>query len=145
MTYAGYIKKEGDIHYFWSFVEDRRTVQEYSGPQAIFIHKFNGLKASAALLLVEQFLVKDVTIIDPGKDIHTYSELRKRVQAYTGWGHDNQEHSPESVIDNAIRVKKDFIDKMINMLSVNHPERKELIFLAHGIEVLYKEHKEFTL
>ena len=145
MTYAGYIKKEDDTHYYWSFVEDRRSVMSFDGNQGVFINKFNQIKASAALLLVEQFLVKDVVIIDPGKDIHSYSELRKRVQAYTGWGHDNQEHSPESVIDNAIRVKKDFMDKMINMLSVEHPDRKELIFLAHGIEILYKEHKEFKL
>jgi hypothetical protein len=145
MTYAGYIKREGDTHFFWSFVEDRRTVQTYSGYDGVFIHRFNGIKASAALLLVDQFLVKDVVIIDRGKDIHSYSELRKRVQAYVSWGHANREHSPESVIDNAIRVKQDFIDKMINMISPEHAERKELIFLAHGIEILYKEHKEFKL
>ena len=145
MTYAGYIKREDDTHYYYSFVEDRLTVQTFSGNQKLFVHKFNGLKASAALLLVDQFLIKDIVITDAGKDIISYKELRKRVQAYVSWGHDNREHSPESVIDNAIRVKKDFIDKMINMISPAHPERKELIFLAHGIETLYHEHVNFKL
>jgi len=45
MTYAGYVKREGDTHYFYSFVEDRLSVQTYSGPDGVFIKKFNDIKA----------------------------------------------------------------------------------------------------
>jgi len=145
MTYAGYIKREDDTHYFYSFVEDRLTVQTYSGPDGVFLKKFNDIKASAALLLVEQFLVIDVTLSDPGKDVQSYKELRKRCQDYIKWGHDNRDHSPESVIQNSEVARKNYMSKMIGMISPEHQIRKELIFLAHGIERLYQEHLEFKL
>ena len=145
MTYASYIKREGDTHYFYSFVEDRLTVQSFSGPDGVFLKKFNDIKASVALLLVEQFLVKDVTLMDSGKNTHSYKELRKRCQDFITWGFENKDQLPESVIQNAEVIRSRYISKMISMVSPAHPDRKELIFLAHGIESLYKEHLEFKL
>lgn len=145
MTYASYIKREGDIHYFYSFVEDRLTVQSYSGHDGVFIKKFNDVKASAAILLVEQFLVKDVVLEDKGKDVFSYVELRKRAQDFIKWAFENKDHSPESVIQTAEVCRKKFLSKMINMISPAHPDRKELIFLAYAIQQLYKEHLDFKL
>ena len=145
MTYAGFIKREEDTFYFYSFVEDRMSVQTYTGPEGYFLKKFNDLKASAAILLVEQFLVKDVTLLDKRKETFAYKELRKRAQDYVKWSFENKDHSPESVIQNAEVCRKNFLSKMINIIDPEHPQRKELIFLAHGIERLYKDHLEFKL
>lgn len=137
MTFVGYIGLINDRYMVYSFVENKWSVSEFDS-EGLCHQKMKEMKATAMIILFEQFLVKDITIQDSGKSVVSYKELRKRLQDYVTWGLDNQDKVPEQVIINGFKMRK-IMNQMINMISLQNPMRRDLIFLQWNVTKLYEE------
>jgi len=137
MTFVGYIEEENGIHYVYSFVEHKWSVSEFSS-SGLAKQKMIEMKATAMIILFEQFLVTDITIEDVGKNVVSYRELRKRLQDYVVWGLDNQGVSPQKVVENGFKMKAVML-QMIKMISQKHTDRGKLKFLYFNVTKLYEE------
>jgi hypothetical protein len=135
MKTVGYIKKEGDLHYFYSFTEGVITVQSCKG-DGLCKKKMVDMKASSMLILFEGFLALDSELIDRGKDVHIYQEKIDKISAFIEWGHANYDTAPASIVDNAFIMTK-YMRNMLKLISDEHPMKKDLIFLEHCVIQTY--------
>jgi hypothetical protein len=136
MNTVGFIRKDGETSYFYIRIGQKLRVIEHSGPDMYVRKLMVDNKASSILILFETFLQLDKEIVDRGKGVQVYEELAKRIQAYIEWGHENRVNAPESVIQNGFIATK-YMNGMINMISMEHPMRKHLIFLEHSVTQTY--------
>ena len=134
MNTVGFITKNttSGISYFYSIVNDTITVQESSQADHIIRKKMVDMKSSAVLILFETFLEIDSKVIDPGKDVFSYTEKQKGLRKYIEWGHENRDAMPESVIQNA-RIMTKGMNSMIKHLADTNPSKKELIFIMQSV------------
>lgn len=142
MQTVAYIEKIGDIHYYYSFVNNSLTVNEFIGGESALERKLDELTAQSFLALYEDFLHIDKETIDKGKEVHSYEELRKRVKAYIEWGHKNISSSPGSVAQNGYIARK-YITKMIDMISHENINKKKLVMISHSIKETFERLPKF--
>lgn len=145
MITVGYIKKEGDIHYYYSVVNEHISVNTYEGPDGMMSEMFSRLKASALLALCEDFLSIDSETPDRGKDVQVYEELKDRMKAYMTWGHENLELSAGKICDYGSKAEK-YMDGILNLIDNSNAGKKDLIFLRHCVTLTmnasYEPNKE---
>ena len=139
MIRLGYIKSEGDHHYYYTYVDGKLSPQVYVGAEGMMKKILIDNKCAAMLILIEEFIQADAAIIDPGKNVHSYTEFVDRLKKYVSWGHSNKDTLPESVIDNGRVCADRYLEPMIGMISKEHPERQKLIFLHHSVTLLHAE------
>jgi hypothetical protein len=137
MKHVGYIGEFSGKHMVYSVVDQVWSVSEYSS-EGLCKKKMQDMKASAMILLFEDFLALDSKIEDLGKNVVSYKELRKRIQDYVTWGLDNHVVSPEKVVLNGFKMKSRMWS-MINMISEDHADRGKLIFIWKNVTLLYEE------
>jgi hypothetical protein len=133
MTILGYIGAKDDVHYYYIINNDRIATYSDECSAPIMKRKLTKMRASAIVSLYEDFISVESTIIDRGKDVHVYSEKRKKVKSFIEWANLNADMIPESIKDNSIRMI-DYIDTMINMISKHHSMRKDLMFIMNAIK-----------
>ena len=141
MTHVGYIGEFSGKHLVYSMVDNQWSVTEFES-EGLCRQKMKEMKATAMIILFEQFLIIDKDIKDTGKNVVSYKELRKRLQDFINWSLDNQEVHTEKVISNGLKMRK-VMNQMIKMISPEHPNRKELIFLAFNVTKLAQEPYNF--
>lgn len=136
MITLGYIEqRDGIDYYFCSDERGKVTIMQYEGPEGAMKQKLIKMKASAILRIFEKFLIVDKKIIDPGKNVYTYEEKIKRINAFIDWGHENFDTVPASIIQNGILSQK-YMESMILMITPEHPSRKTLIFLKNNVTLI---------
>lgn len=136
MNTVGFITKKGETSYFYSRVGDTVTVQSYTGSEGYVKQLMIELKASSMLILFEEFLQIDSRTIDRGKNVHVYDELIGRIRSFIDWGHKNRDIAPASIIDNAF-ISRKYMNAMIDMISPEHENIKDLIFLENCVTLTY--------
>jgi hypothetical protein len=137
MKMVGYIGEFSGRYMVYSVVDQVWSVTEFES-EGLCKRKMIEMKASAMVLLFEDFLIQDNDIEDIGKNVVSYKELRKRVQDYITWALDNQSIAPEKVVLNGFK-SKNFMWSMINMISSDNPNRGKLIFLWKNVTLLHDE------
>lgn len=137
MTYVGYIGEFDGKHLVYSMVDNEWSVTEFES-EGLCKQKMKEMKATAMIILFEQFLIIDKDLQDTGKNVVSYKELRKRLQDYLNWSLDNQHVHTDKVISSGFKMRK-VMNQMIKMISPEHPDRKHLIFLMFNVTKLAQE------
>lgn len=133
MITVGFIQEDRGVYYYYTFVSDTLSIAEHPGPEGPFKRKFEELMAQMFLAHCEDFILLDKEIVDRGKEVHSYTELAQRVKDFMKWGHENIDIAPGSVAQNGYVVTK-YMKGMIDMISIDHPMRKDLIFINSCIK-----------
>lgn len=134
---VGYIGEFSGQHLVYSVVDNVWSVTGFES-EGLCHQRMKEMKASAMVILFEEFLIIDSQISDGGKDVVSYKELRKRLQDYITWSLEFGSINPEKVVLNGFKMRK-IMFQMIGMISKEHELRKKLIFVWFNVTKLYEQ------
>jgi hypothetical protein len=137
MKMVGYIGEDSGMHYVYSNVDNVWSVSQYSS-EGLCKQKMMEMKASAMIIIFEDFLILDSQVEDLGKNVVSYKELRKRIQDYITWALEHQGISPQKVSENGFKMRK-VMAQMIKMITPENEKRGELLFLFKNVTLLFEQ------